>query len=176
MKNLSLSRLLSVGFGTVLLVLVAVSLYSIKSEMSMQDDIADLADRRLPRTAAYNEVNLERMSIRAQTLSVMLLQDDSPKARESLTELIEQRTKSWKVIDGALETLSKLPADSTEAQRLYSDLLAAIADWRKHYEGLDAAMRRLQQSPDDGVQPCDGAVRGVVPSNVAGIGKAGAHA
>lgn len=149
MKNLSLSRLLSVGFGTVLLALVVVSLYSIKSEMSMQDDIADLADRRLPRTAAYNEVNLERMSIRAQTLSVMLLQDDSPKARESLTELIEQRTKSWKVIDGALETLSKLPADSTEAQRLYSDLLAEIADWRKHYEGLDAAMRRLQQSPDE---------------------------
>lgn len=149
MKSLSLSRLLSIGFGTVLLVLIAVSLYSIKSEMSMQEDIATLAERRLPSTAAYNEVNLERMRIRAQTLNVMLVRDYSPQARQTLAQLIEQRTNSWQVVEAALATLDKLPGRSGEAQRLYSDLLAAIADWRKHYEGLDAAMRRLQQSPDE---------------------------
>lgn len=148
MKHMRLSQLLVIGFGVILAILAVVSLFAVRSEYAMKNDISDLADRRMPAMAAYNGANMERLRIRAQTVNVLGLNDITSETRSTLGELIAERERSWQQIDRFIGEISAIPRHSQEAERQQTELMSAVREWRQHYTGLDALVKRLREAPD----------------------------
>ncbi len=145
---MSLKSLLVLGFGVLLAILLVVGSFAIKSEVDMRNDLESLATERLPTLVTYSDLDLERMRIRAQTLEVLSLREASVTSRDTLSRLLEQRQASWRRIDELTQTLAAQPRSSAEIEQRYSQLLAAIAEWRRTYEDLDRSMVRLHEATD----------------------------
>ncbi len=148
MKHMRLSQLLVIGFGVILAILAVVSLFAIRSEYAMKNDISDLADRRMPAMAAYNGANMERLRIRGQSFNVFALHDISATTRTTLDALLAERQQSWQQIDRFLGEISAIPRHSQEAERQYAELTRAVSDWRRHYTEMEAQMRRMREASD----------------------------
>ena len=146
MKNLRLSTLLILGFGITLVVLLIVGSFAVFSENQTKQDVAELADRRLPATATYGNINLERLRVRAQTLNLLALKEHSQDTQELLTRISQERQASWSTIDRLQGELAALPRESSEAQAQYTALLGALDNWRKTYVALDATVEQLKSA------------------------------
>ena len=148
MSNTSLKSLLAMGFGTLIAALIIVGSFAMKSEIDMSRDLESIAVERLPATVTYQSLNFERMRIRTQTLEVLSLNEPSSQTRAALERLIADRSDSWSRIDGLMQTLATQPRSSAEVERRYNDLLAAVSEWRRAYEGLDRTMAQLRDTND----------------------------
>ncbi len=148
MRSLSLKSLLSIGFGVLIAILAVVGTFAIKSEVDMRDDLVDLAEVRLPATVAYGELNLERLRVRAQTLEIMTLRSATDENRRVVAGLIDQRQASWRDIDALLAEMAAQPRTSAELASRYDQLMAAVNEWRRAYEGIDRVMGEMGAAQD----------------------------
>ncbi len=146
MKDMSLRALLTLGFGTILALLLFVGGYAIVSERSMTADIDDLANRRLPATVGYGMLNIERMRIRSQTLEVLNLRFPAEQTTAVLNDVAKARADSWEAVEQRLGEVDKLPRVSAEAQRQHDTMLAQYKEWRQHYVGLDATIAGMTEA------------------------------
>ena len=143
MKDMSLRALLSLGFGTILALLLFVGGYAIVSEQSMTEDIDDLANRRLPATVGYGMLNVERLRIRSQTREVLNLRFPAEQTTAVLNDVTKARAASWATVEQRLAEVDKLPRISADAQRQHDTMLSQYKEWRQHYVGLDATITAM---------------------------------
>jgi len=141
MKNIRLSVMLYSGFFLVALIILVIGLIGIQGSRSMEKEIELIGDVRMPGVIALNQVNQERLSIRAQTLESMLFTQPGSDSRNQLVSLLEQRNQSWQQIESAMRLYAELPK-STEGEAQFQQFRQTFGQWREQYQTLD---QRLQQ-------------------------------
>lgn len=149
MQKIRLSVKLMVGFLSIAMLLLFVSLFGIKGERDMHEQLATLSTETLPTIIELNRLNYERVQIRAQTYELKALTTWSDKSAELIEQVMRQRVASWANIESALEQYQQLPRTSDE-EAFYTALMADYAAWREEYRKLDRLAGEMREA--DGAQ------------------------
>ncbi|MBK1695141.1 chemotaxis protein [Chromatium weissei] len=144
MKNVRLSVKLMLSFLSVAMIVLIVGLFGIKGETDMRNYIETIGQIRLPSIIELDRMNVERLSIRAQTLEAQAQIVWSLETKKTLELLSRQRLASWKATEEAMERYEQLPktADEKAVQDVFKSEYAA---WRKGYEKIDQVLVKMIQ-------------------------------
>ncbi|ADR34321.1 methyl-accepting chemotaxis sensory transducer [Sulfuricurvum kujiense DSM 16994] len=105
-------------------------------------DMTTFGEKRMPVMLALGSLNRERMAIRAQTYEAWKYQNDAG-AIAGFQKIIDQRKKSWEIIDQEWKVIEAFNPSSEEGKKIKDDLLPAYKAWRDEYVELDNLLSRL---------------------------------
>ena len=132
-------RLLS----TILLVgLVIIGVIAFNSARTWSSDMHKIGEERVPALLSLGNINAERMSIRAQTLEVLTL-DSNSDIKTKLSEIANQRTNSWKIIDENWKIFMDIPRNTEAGKKAANTINEAYKNWRDIYVQLDGLISKL---------------------------------
>ncbi|MBV5308685.1 methyl-accepting chemotaxis protein [Chromatium okenii] len=142
MKTVRLSVKLMLSFLSVAMIVLVVGLFGIKGEMDMRGHIETIGQIRLPSIIELDRMNVERLSVRAQTLEAQAQTPWSSETNKTLELLSRQRLASWKAVEDAMAQYEKLPktADEKAIQDVFKSEYTA---WRKGYEKIDQILAQM---------------------------------
>ena len=133
-------------FVVVMLFALSVSGFvGIRGFLQWADNMQNVGEVRLPGVQALSSLNTERMSIRAQTVSVFQY-DGHYSAQKELQAIMQQRTQSWKVIDQNWADFAALPRQTERGRQAYARLQNEYKAWRDIYVDLDRLIGQLSQA------------------------------
>jgi methyl-accepting chemotaxis protein len=167
MKNIKMGYKLIGGFGIVALITLAVGGMGFYGVTVLTRDMVNIGSNRIPDLQHLGTLNQERMVIRAQTLNV-LVNENEPDARAIFRRLAEQRRNSWTIVEEAWEGLRDTNRTSERGRELMDRLTEEYADWREIYVTLDGILNQLATNAaaareDDLFDQYRSAVRTMVP-------------
>jgi methyl-accepting chemotaxis protein len=136
--------MLTGGFSAAALILLIVGFLSINAAMEMKKDVEEIGYVRINAIDLLNQINTERLVIRAQTLQVIQHPQTSVEALQSHQASYQQRLASWQRLDDILKQYTGIPR-SAQGEVLYKELLTSIDHWRASAKSLDELMRALSQ-------------------------------
>jgi methyl-accepting chemotaxis protein len=110
-------------------------------------DMNTFGQTRVPIMIALNDLNRERMAIRAQTLEAWKYQHD-PLTTAEFQRIIDGRTKSWGHVDSDWKVIEEFEPSSDSNKALKAELLPAYKEWREIYVSLDAILVKLTMPHD----------------------------
>ncbi|WP_323588501.1 HAMP domain-containing methyl-accepting chemotaxis protein [Aliarcobacter butzleri] len=122
--------------------LIIIGLVAFNSAKTWSNDMQNIGDERIPALLSLSNINAERMSIRAQTLEVLIL-DRTKSNKERLQEIEKQRVNSWKIIDENWKTFQNIPRKTEAGKKAAETLQKAYQDWRDIYGILDSLLYKL---------------------------------
>lgn len=144
-NNLKISSKL-VFFVIVTLVALSISGFiGVRGFMQLSSSMQNVAEVRLPGMVALSNLNTERMTIRAQTVTVFQYDGDY-NAQQALRTLMEERNASWKVVDRNWDAFAALPRQTQVGQQAYQRLQTEYQAWRDVYVDLDRIINQMAQN------------------------------
>jgi methyl-accepting chemotaxis protein len=146
MKTMKLRSLLLLGFGLILALLTIVGGLAIISSNRLNEDITDIAERRLPMLNIYNAIDDAVQSLRTQSLVIDGMSEPSAQTTSELNTMLNERRTLWAEIDRQKTLLQTLPHTSAEGQREYSNLITSLEEYRTAYSALDNNVAQLAQA------------------------------
>jgi methyl-accepting chemotaxis protein len=144
-NNLKIRNKLVLFVVVMLLALSISGFVGIRGFLQWADNMQNVGDVRLPGVQALAHLNTERMSIRAQTVSVFQY-DGNYNAQKALQDIMTERTKSWTVIDANWDAFAKLPRQTQRGIEAYARLQNEYKAWRDIYVDLDRLIGQLSQT------------------------------
>jgi len=151
MKNLTIKKKLLAGFALCLVFTLLIGSLSIMTKSLIIGDLQTIADERMPAGLVLNEMNFERMAIRAQTLSVFDLDQQDAEAA-AFSEILVQRERSFQVMEEKLGTLLEFPITSDEQSELMQRLQANYVAWRESYVPIDEVISEFGKTTESAEQ------------------------
>ena len=142
MKNIKMGYKLIGGFVIVALITLAVGGMGFYGVTVLTGDMVYIGTNRIPDLQNLGTLNQERMVIRAQTLNV-LVNEDAENAQAIFRNLVDQRRKSWTIVEEAWEGLKDTPRRTEKGRQLMDRLTREYADWREIYVTLDDILNQL---------------------------------
>jgi len=136
-KLILMISLLLVGIG----ITGGVALYNGKS---WSKDMVTVGETRLPALVHITTLNKERMIIRAQTLNVYAFENNYS-ANQEFKNILEQRTKSWEILEKNWEGFLSLPRNQ-KGKELADKLDKEYKSWREVYIKIDTIISKLAQN------------------------------
>lgn len=136
-KLILMISLLIIGIG----ITGSIALYNGKSWSS---DMVKVGETRLPALVHITNLNKERMIIRAQTLNVYAFENNYS-ANSEFKNILEQRAKSWEIIEKNWEGFLALPR-SQKGKDLADKLDKEYKEWRDVYVKIDTIISKLSQN------------------------------
>ena len=138
-RSLGIGPRLYLSFGVSLLFTLIVGVLAFINMAAISNDLEVIANERMPSGRALADINFERMVIRAQTLSVIDLEQQDAEA-ERFNEILEQREASFQIVEERLASFLALPRVSEHQTELVERLQADYAAWRESYIPIDATV------------------------------------
>ena len=148
LAQMTLSTKLLGSFLFIALLLLLTSLVSIYGQRSMQQDLVEIGANRIPASISFNQINFERMVIRAQTLEVVIRDRGTETERAELRRIMEQRQDSWERVDRAIAASERLTRQTADEATMYEQFMREYRAWRAIYERLDGQLARLASETD----------------------------
>jgi methyl-accepting chemotaxis protein len=148
MKNIKMGYKLIGGFAVVALITLAVGGMGFYGVTVMTGDMVYIGSNRIPDLQDLGALNQERMIIRAQTLNV-LVNENEENAQAAFQKLADQRRKSWTVVEEAWNGLLETPRRTERGRELIGRLRGEYADWREIYVALDGILNQLAAGAED---------------------------
>ncbi|WP_052501635.1 HAMP domain-containing methyl-accepting chemotaxis protein [Thiomicrospira microaerophila] len=135
-KNLKIGTRLSILVSALLIGLVLSGIFSVSSLMNLRASLLNFSDVRMPGIISLGYMNTERMEIRSQTLTVLLYEHNFD-SKEQLKALLDERARSWEVIDENWQVFSSLPRQTQRGVEAFQRLSSEYEAWRRIYVELD---------------------------------------
>ncbi len=151
MKNLKLGTKLIGGFCIVAIITLALGASGYWGITVLADDMTNIGRNRIPDLQSLAALNRERMTIRAETLDVYSLENRPYKA-DAYISILEQRKKSWSVVDDAWGKFLEIPRQSAKGIELLERVKGEYRAWRDIYVTLDALLDRLTRAGESSVR------------------------
>jgi len=147
LNNLKISTRLAIGFGAMAMIALLLGLLAVFGFDSLETDMENVGENRIPALQALNQLNYQRMAIRAQTQAVFA-HETRTEVGAALRGIQEERRKSWQQVDRWWEALSKIPRTSERGRALQQQLDGQYKAWRTIYVELDDLIERLAAVTD----------------------------
>lgn len=114
-KNLKIGSKQLMGFGAILIIMAAVTIFSIRSMRAIKNEIDEVTSNWLPRGIAISDININTTNLRLNQLQHALANDEATKQElsEVMIDLIDK-------INDNLDTYERLKIES-EKSGLYSE-------------------------------------------------------
>lgn len=148
LAQMTLSTKLLGSFLFIALLLLLTSLISIHGQRGMQQDLIEIGANRIPASVSFNQINFERMVIRAQTLEVVIRDRGTETERAELRRIMEQRQSSWEQVERAIATSERLARQNADEAMIYEQFMREYRAWRAIYERLDSQLAGLTNETD----------------------------
>ena len=137
-------RLLS---GILLFGLAVIGFIAFDNAKTWSNDMHKVGEERVPALLSLGNLNTERMAIRAQTLEVLTL-DENSNLKDALTRISTQREESWKIIDENWKSFSSIPRNTEAGKKAAQKISNAYKSWREIYIELDGLISKLKTTQD----------------------------
>ena len=137
-------RLLS---GILLFGLAVIGFIAFDNAKTWSNDMHKVGEERVPALLSLGNLNTERMAIRAQTLEVLTL-DENSNLKDALTRISTQREESWKIIDENWKSFSSIPRNTEAGKKAAQKISNAYKSWREIYIELDGLISKLKTNQD----------------------------
>ena len=137
-------RLLS---GILLFGLAVIGFIAFDNAKTWSNDMHKVGEERVPALLSLGNLNTERMAIRAQTLEVLTL-DENSNLKDALTRISTQREESWKIIDENWKSFSSIPRNTEAGKKDAQKISNAYKRWREIYIELDGLISKLKTTQD----------------------------
>ncbi len=122
-KNMKIGMRLALGFGTVLLLLVAISVIGINRLGALDQEVKLMVEDRYPKTVWANSI-IDSLSVVARAVRNMLLETDQGKIDQEIRRVEDAREQIGENLEKLRQTI-----DSDEGKQL----LKAVEDMRATY-------------------------------------------
>ncbi|MDD4734472.1 MAG: methyl-accepting chemotaxis protein [Kiritimatiellae bacterium] len=143
----TLGKKLVGGFSAVAIIMLFVGVVGYYGTNETAKSLQYLGENRIPDLQTLGVLNFERMSTRADTLDVLVL-ENQPYTAVAYEKILGSRAKTWQRVDAAWERLLSIPRATQRGRDIVASLGTQYAAWRKHYAGLDATIARLAKTSD----------------------------
>jgi methyl-accepting chemotaxis protein len=147
LKNMVLQTKLTLLAIILIIGIVIVGVIGYSGISQWSQDMTTFGEKRMPVMLALGNLNRERMAIRAQTLEAWKYQNDA-ETTESFQKIIEERKKSWEVIDQEWKAIEGYNPSSENGKKMKADLIPAYKAWREIYVSLDAILAKFAAAHD----------------------------
>ncbi|CAM3867041.1 HAMP domain-containing methyl-accepting chemotaxis protein [Arcobacter cloacae] len=137
-------RLLS---GILLFGLAVIGFIAFDNAKTWSNDMHKVGEERVPALLSLGNLNTERMAIRAQTLEVLTL-DENSNLKDALTRISTQREESWKIIDENWKSFSSIPRNTEAGKKAAQKISNTYKSWREIYIELDGLISKLKTTQD----------------------------
>ncbi len=145
LQNMSIGKKLGFGFGTVVLIALALGLTGMLGISRLSDDLEYIATNRFSDLRALAGLNYQRMTIRAETLGAVTT-EDKPNRDDELRKTLEHRKKAWEQIDEHWNTLLSIPRHMEKGRQLLEILKVQYQSWRKIHGDIDRTVEEILRS------------------------------
>ncbi len=142
MNDLKIGTRLVIGFGAMAIIALLLGLLAVFGIQTLVTGIESIDENRLPALQALNQLNYQRMMIRAQSYAVFS-HETQAETGAGLHSIQEERRKSWQQVDQWWEALLKIPRTSEQGRALQQQLDGQYKAWRAAYVELDNLIERL---------------------------------
>ena len=115
---------------------------SINIANSWSNDMNKIGQERVPGLLYLASLNTQRMTIRGQTLQVFRYSYDA-NTNAQIKTLMEERAKSWKIINEMWSKFEVLPRASQRGKLAVEDLTKKLQLWKDIYVPLDSLLMKL---------------------------------
>lgn len=146
-NNLKVRNKLLIFIITMLVALAVSGWVGYRGFSEWSSNMTTMSDNRLPSVIALGHLNTERMSIRAQTVSV-LQYEGNPTAYDALNAIYQERLASWEVVERDWQQIADTPKLTAEEQQAWSQLQGEYQAWRNIYIELDGLIVKLMDTRD----------------------------
>jgi len=138
------------GFLFVAAIALAIGLVGWSTIDHLEKNINNMAVNRIPDLQSLAALNIQRMTIRAQTIEMWVEENtDHGEAVAAYRQIQGQRQKSWAIIDEAMESLKGIPRHTQQGRDLMEQLLREYQAWRENYKELDGLIHRFVNSTNN---------------------------
>ncbi|WP_045222033.1 MCP four helix bundle domain-containing protein, partial [Desulfonatronum thioautotrophicum] len=151
MKNIRIGVKLVGGFVIVALITLILGILGWYGIDKLSDDMEYIGTNRIPDLQALAVLNTQRMVIRAQTLDV-LVQENDPNLTSEMQRIMAERRQSWNLVDEAWHTFSSIPRHTDRGRDILRRLEAEYTAWRNIYVDLDTIIEQLSRTTDPAAQ------------------------
>lgn len=132
-ENLKLGSKQLLGFSAILIIMAAVTIFSIRNMRAIKNEIDEVTSNWLPRGNAISDININTTNLRLNQLQHAMATDEETKQQlsEIMIDLIDK-------INDNLDTYERLKAES-QKRGLYSD------EERRLFDEFDSKWERYQE-------------------------------
>jgi methyl-accepting chemotaxis protein len=131
--------------------LIVIGLIAFNSARTWSNDMHQIGEERVPALLSLGNINTERMSIRAQTLEVLIL-DSSKNIKDELLKITNERINSWKKIDENWKTFMAIPRNTEAGIQAANKIDSAYKSWRNIYSTIDELIAKIISNEDLSIQ------------------------
>ena len=131
--------------------LAVIGFIAFDNAKTWSDDMHKVGKERVPALLNLGNLNTERMAIRAQTLEVLTL-DENSNIKNTLEKIATQREESWKIIDENWKSFSSIPRNTEAGKKAAQKISNAYKNWREIYIELDGLILKLKTNQDLEIQ------------------------
>ncbi len=149
MKNLKLGLKLIGSFSIVAGITLALGILGFYAITQLSGYLNNIGRNRIPDLQSLAALNRERMSIRAQTLEMYSFETQAD-TEAGIRKILENRQKSWKVVDEAWTAFLAIPRQSERGRALLASAKEEYKAWRDIYVELDQLVGRIGAVSDPG--------------------------
>ena len=145
LRNVSIGKRLGFGFGTVVLIALALGITGILGISRLSNDLEYITTNRISDLRSLAGLNYQRMAIRAETLGVVITEDKSNRDEE-LRKILERRKKASDRIDEHWNALLSVPRHTEKGRQLVEILKVQYQSWRKIHGDIDRLVEEILRS------------------------------
>ncbi|NVO11143.1 MAG: MCP four helix bundle domain-containing protein [Bacteroidales bacterium] len=146
-KDVKIKNKLWLTFGFLVLIICTVGGIGFYSINALSTDISYIKDYRIPDLNDFAQMNTERMKIRSQTLEVWVYEVETD-ARAKYTNILNNRGKSWVVVEKTWSNILNRPRYSEVGKKLIEQLKGEYKSWREIYVEIDGTIEALSKTID----------------------------
>lgn len=146
-RKFGLSAKILASFLVLAMVTVAMGLVTILGISDIDASLKNLRDNRLPDLISINNLEQERLAIRAETMELYRFQTIDAAAAD-YQALLDRRAESWKAVDANYQALLAIPRQSAKGKALIAELKQRFDAWRSIYVNIDDLVARIVAAGD----------------------------
>ena len=112
---------------------------------TLQNELENLGNNRIPDLRALAALNQQRMTIRGDTFAIALLQHQNADP-EAYIRLREHQQEAWRHIDAAWNSLRAIPRQSEKGRALMEEAGERYSTWRRIHAEMDQTLKELTET------------------------------
>ncbi len=128
--------------GILLIGLIVIGVIAFNNARTWSSDMHQIGEERVPALLSLGNVNTERMSIRAQTFEVLIL-DSNKNIKDALLKISNEKLNSWKEIDKNWKIFMDIPRVTEAGIQGAKKIDIAYKSWRESYITIDALIAKM---------------------------------